>query len=114
MVDNHEAVKVGDLEKTLQSLSVVELQFTADFPEAVVREGADELTLRRGEEGTQRSFTNTTNAGDNRWWPPLVDEDWHAICQAILKGIEGEEWKGCTTSMQNCTQQSTSQTGQQP
>ena len=23
--------------------------------------------------------------------PPLVDEDWHAICQAIYKGVEGPE-----------------------
>ena len=28
------------------------------------------------------------------WGPrPLVDEDWHAICQAIFKGTEGEEWE---------------------
>ena len=27
------------------------------------------------------------------WGPPLVDEDWRAICQAIFKGTEGEEWE---------------------
>ena len=41
-MDNHEAVKVGDLEKTRW----VKPDFTSDFPEAAVREGADELTLR--------------------------------------------------------------------
>ena len=25
--------------------------------------------------------------------PPLVDEDWHAICQAIYKGVVGPEWE---------------------
>ena len=25
--------------------------------------------------------------------PPVVDEDWHAICQAIHKGVEGSEWE---------------------
>ena len=24
--------------------------------------------------------------------PPLVDEEWHAICQAIFEGVEGAEW----------------------
>ena len=75
MVDNHEAV----------SLSAVEPNFSADFPEAAVREGADELTLRRGQEGTRRTFMNK-RVEDNRWGPPLLDEDWHAICAAIFKG----------------------------
>ena len=57
-------------------------------------EGAEELTLRRGEEGGLRTFIDTTTEGDSRWGPPLVDEDWHAICQAIFKDIEGEEWEG--------------------
>ena len=34
-MDNHETVKIGDLEETLESLSVVKPKFTADFPEAV-------------------------------------------------------------------------------
>ena len=63
VVDNHDAVQVGDLERTLESLSVVEPKFTADILEAVVREGKDELTLRRGEEGSQRTFINTTIVG---------------------------------------------------
>ena len=24
---------------------------------------------------------------------PLVDCDWHAFCQALYKGIEGEDWR---------------------
>ena len=32
MVDNHEAAKIGDLEETMESLSVVKPKFTADLP----------------------------------------------------------------------------------
>ena len=44
------------------------------WSEAAVRDGAEELTLRRGEDGGLRTFIDTTNG----WRPPLVDEDWHA------------------------------------
>ena len=93
MVDNHETVKIGYLEKTLESLSVVDPTFTADFPEEALRGGAGELTLRRVEAGTQRTSINTINVGDSSWRSSLVDEDWHAISQAIFKGVEGGEWE---------------------
>ena len=38
-VDNHEAVKVGDVETNVESKEVVKPKFTTDFPEAVVRSG---------------------------------------------------------------------------
>ena len=94
MVENHEAVKVGELEKNMESRKVVMPKFTTDFPEAVAREGSDELTLRADEEGALRIFIDTTNVGDKkRWEPPLVDGDWHAICQAIFQGVEGSQWE---------------------
>ena len=52
------------------SKQVVKPKFTADSPDAVVREGADELTLRTEEEGLLRTFIDTTKLGDNRWAPP--------------------------------------------
>ena len=64
--NNHEAVTLGDLEKTQESLLVVKAKFTADFPEVVLREGADELTLGREEEGMLRTFIDTANVGDSR------------------------------------------------
>ena len=71
-------------------------KFISDFPEAVVGEGADDV-LRGEEEGVLRTFIDTTNVGDSRRGssrkPPLVDEDWHAICQTINKGVEGAEWE---------------------
>ena len=92
-MDNHAAVQFGDLEKEAKSKEVVKPKFTTDFPGAVFREGADELTLRADEEGVVCSFIDTTNVGNKRWWPPFVGEDWHAICQAIRKDVEEPEWE---------------------
>ena len=64
-VDSHEAVKVGDLHRETRS-------------------NADELTLRAHEEGVLRTCIDTSNVGDQRWGPPLVDAEWHAFCQAIF------------------------------
>ena len=56
--------------------------------------GADELALRAHEHGVVRSFIDTTNVRNKRWeGAQLVDEDWHASCQAIYKGVEGREWE---------------------
>ena len=90
MVDIHEVV---DLYWNVDSKRVVKSNFTTDFPEAVVLEGADELTLRPEEEGTLRTCMDTTDVGYSRWGPPLVDEDWHAIWQAVFQGIDGSEWE---------------------
>ena len=52
-MDNHEAVKYGDLEKNREKpLRWWSTKFIVEFLEAEGREGADERTLRRGE-GTQ-------------------------------------------------------------
>ena len=91
--DNRSAVDVGDLRRGTRVLPVTKPQFSVVFPEATIREGADELTLRADEVGKQRAFTNTEYTEFERWGPPLVDVDWHAFCQAMYKGIEGKEWE---------------------
>ena len=91
-VDNHNAVKVGGLRQSVKSFQVGKPKLSAGFPGAVVREGADELTLR-GEEGVRRTFIDTTNVQDQRRVPPLVDVGWHACCQAMFQGIEGQGWE---------------------
>ena len=30
---------------------------------------------------------------NHRWGPLLVDAHWHAFCQAMYQGIEGQEWE---------------------
>ena len=50
-------------------------------------------TLRAEEVGTWKSYINVDHKAKERWGPPLVDVGWHAFCQALCKGIEGEDWK---------------------
>ena len=50
------------------------------YPEADIREGVDELTLRADEVGTQRAFINPDHIEVERWGPLLVDADWHGFC----------------------------------
>ena len=72
--DNHSAVDVCDLRQGTRSLEVQKPNFSEAFPEATIREGADELTLRADEVGPQRAF-NIDHIEYDRWRPPLVDTD---------------------------------------
>ena len=57
--DNHSAVDVGGLRRGTISVHVKKPQFSEVFPDAVIREGADELTLRAEEVGSRRTFIDT-------------------------------------------------------
>ena len=92
-VDNRSSVDVGGLRRGTISIFVQKQKFSEAFSGVIIREGADELALRGEELGMQRSFIDTKHIEIERWGPPLVDADWHASCQAIHKGIEGDEWK---------------------
>ena len=63
-VDNHEAGKIGDLDKHIISRAVVKPNFTAGFFVTEVRERADELTLRK-DKGTVR-FSNVLMEGNGK------------------------------------------------
>ena len=58
-----------------------------------VRKSPDELTLRAEEVGTWKSYIVVDHTAKERWSSPLVDADWHAFCQSLYKGIEGEDWE---------------------
>ena len=58
--------RLGTWRKKQKSKKVVKPEFTTDFPGAVIREGADELTLRAHEEGVMRTFIDTANVGDQK------------------------------------------------
>ena len=83
-----EAVKIGDLENNSE-IKVVWRTFSTHFSRGA-GPGVDELTLRRGEEGTLR-FINTAKVEASRG--PPVDEDWHAFCQLVYKGVAGAAWE---------------------
>ena len=63
------------------------------YPEVTVRESPNDLTLREEEVGTWKSYIDVDHTQKERWGPPLVDYDWYAFCQALCKGIEGEDWE---------------------
>ena len=59
--------------------------------EVTVRESPEELTLRAKEVGTVKAHVNVDHIARERWALPIVDYDWHAFCQALYHGIEGED-----------------------
>ena len=69
--DDHRAVDVVHLRQGAKPLHVRKSQFSEAFPEATIREGADELTLRADEvEHCGPSSTQTTLSlkdRDRRW-----------------------------------------------
>ena len=79
--------------KASRPFKVQRAKFSEDFPEAAIREGADELTLRAEEVGTLKDCINIDHIEDDRWGPPYFDVDWHAFCLAIYKGSGGEKWE---------------------
>ena len=91
-VDNHSAVDVGGLRRGTKSICVQKKkqQFSEPFPEAVIREGADELTLRAEEVGSLRTFIDAKH---------IQLESWHAVCQAICKGIEEKQCEGVVLTL---------------
>ena len=47
--------------------------------------------MRAQEVGTLKAYVNVDHTEKERWGRPLVDYD--ASCQALYKGIEGEDWE---------------------
>ena len=81
--DNHRSVDVGHLRSGITPLHVRKQEFSEAYPEAAIREGASELTLRADEVGTLKAFINIDHIENDRWVPPLVDANWQ----------EGEDWE---------------------
>ena len=90
-IDNHRTREVGYLNEGMGNFKVRRPNGSEGYPE-VIRESPDELTLQAEEVGTWKSYINVDQKEKERWGPPLVDADWHAFCQALYKGIEGEDW----------------------
>ena len=59
----------------------------------IVRENPDELTSGAGEVGTSKAMMDVNHIESERWDFLLVHADWYAFCQALYKGIEGDDWE---------------------
>ena len=57
----------------------------------IVSESPYEVTSRAEEVGTSKALIDVNHIEPERWCLPLVDADWYAFCQALYKGIEGED-----------------------
>ena len=100
--DNRSAADLGGLRRGTQSLHVKKPQFSEAFSGAVIREGADEPTLRVEDVGAQRAFIDTKYMELKRWTRPLVDADWDAFCRATKESKE-RNGKLCTITTESCT-----------
>ena len=89
---NHCAPEVGHLKEGTRSFEVRRPKLEEGCSEVSIREGPEELTLR-AERLAQKACINVDNIAEDRWGPPLVDTDWHALCQTIYKRIEGSAWR---------------------
>ena len=93
--DNYSAVEVGHMRRGQRRFKVVRPKVNGDCSE-VLREGADDLTLRAEEFDTLKACINVDHTVKIFSVPPLLDADWYAFCQETNKGSEGSEWKSCT------------------
>ena len=82
--DNNSA-EVGHLRRGQRPFKVVRPTMNRDSSE-VLREGADDLTLRAEEFDTLKACINVDHIDKNLGGPPLVDADRYAFCHAIYKG----------------------------
>ena len=87
-VDNERALDVGALRRGTGTF-----KFPEGGSDVILRESLDELTLRVEEVNTSKALINVNHIEPERWGPPLVDADWYGFCQALYKGIEGEDWE---------------------
>ena len=92
-VAKERALDVGSSSRATRTFQVRKPKVPGGCPEVTVRESPGELTLRAEEVETSKALMNVDHIEQERWGPPLVDADWYAFCQALYKGIEGEDWE---------------------
>ena len=68
-----------------------------------VIENEEVMTLRPEEQWTQKLFVNTLKIFGDNWGPPLMEEDWVVLCQALCHPIKEEEWKEMHKKLQETT-----------
>ena len=96
-VDNDDAVRCGELNKRRVALKVIKRRFNlGQYSEAVVCEEADLLTLSTGRTWNANiMFHCVEEVTNDQQGPVVVDEDWHALCQAIYSGEKVRHGGSC-------------------
>ena len=98
-VDNHEAVKVGDLKSNLESLEVVKSKFAADFLETVVREEKERACCAHPP--TQRMCETTDGSRRSRTRTGML------CVKPFSKVLRDPNEKPCSTRTRSCIMRST-------
>ena len=86
---------VGHLREGTKPSYVRKLKFGEAYPEANIREGADELTLR-ADEVTLKAFINIDRIEYDRWGSPLVERTGMPSAKEFTKELKGKNGKSCT------------------
>ena len=92
-VDRNRALDVGELRRGTGTFEVRKPKASEGGSDVTIRESPDELTLRAEEVNIWKALINVNHIEPERWSPPLVDADLYAFCQALYKGMEGEDWE---------------------
>ena len=71
-VDNRRAVEVGLLTEGISAFWIKKPKFEAESPDAIVREGPEESTLRAEEVGTPKSCININHGGREHPWSMMI------------------------------------------
>ena len=99
-VDKNEVVKIGDLEKNSEAIKVVRPNFNKEiFPDATIRAGVGELTLRTGEAGTLRTLMGSHRSLTRlaRSLPcQLQGRRWSGMREVVLQVCGGEQGSQCS------------------
>ena len=90
-IDDKCALEVGYLNQGRGTFKVRKPKVPDGCQEVTVTESPEELTLRAEEVGTVKAYVNVDHIARERCGLPNVDYDWHAFCQALYQGIEGED-----------------------
>ena len=70
-IDTHSAVDDVNLHRGMKPFSVQKPNFSEGYPEAAIREGADDSTLRAEDVKTLNACINIDHNEENIWGPPL-------------------------------------------
>ena len=87
---------VGHLRKSIMPIRVRKPKFSEAYPEAAIKKGADELTLRADGVGTLQAFININHIEYDRWWPLLVLQTGMPPAKQSTKEFKGK--KSCTVT----------------
>ena len=90
-MDNERALDVGELHRGTGTFKVRKPKVPEGGSDVTIRESPGELTLRAEEVNALKAHMDVNHIKLERWSSPLVGADWYAFCQALYKGIEGED-----------------------